>query len=412
MPQTNYPRIVFLSCLAVVCPLASAQGQHQDIQVQGVSEKLTTGTADFDDGNFTLGMRVFSREFNSLYAVNNPGFNSIGTTTGTLPPGSEALPGDAELSWDFLPMKVDGYAANLMHWSGVGSTPAEVAFGPTPAADYSLSLFGENNQQAAADGTDQLIIGSVVDTTASDGFIHAHRYFFLDDDTNPDNFTVAEPGVYLVSMRLRMPTLDRSDPLYLVWATPGISVSTLEVASTWVADHVDELAPSFRADFDGDLDVDGTDLLTWQRGFGKLPDARQIDGDADSDHAVSAADLELWQGEYGSNLASFPGAASGLSSAFAVPEPRCLGLCLLATSCIILRKGRPPTSQSVSTASSEKTQAFARCEVSCKMSSFPAFLTINDENSHTISPIRNFVARLVPLDTDDAVRCHPCDRPG
>jgi len=316
------------------------QAQHLDILVERVSEKLTTGVADFDNGSFTLGVSVFSRAFNSLYAVNNPGFNSIGTNLGTLPSGSEALPGDTELTWDFLPMKVDGYASNLMYWDGVRAIPTEVTFGPTPTSDYLLSLFGENNEQATADGTDHLIVGKVIDTTASDGFMHVHRYFFLDDDTNPNNATLAETGVYLISMRLQMTSLDRSNPLFIVWATPGISESTLGIASTWVENHVDELTPTFSADFDGDLDVDGLDFLSWQREFDKMSDALQIDGDADGDHAITVVDLQQWETEYGSSLASYSGVVSGVASAIPVPEPRSMLLYLLVTPFMMLRKKR------------------------------------------------------------------------
>jgi hypothetical protein len=54
------------------------------------------------------------------------------------------------------------------------------------------------------------------------------------------------------------------------------------------------------ADFDGDGDVDGRDFLAWQRG--QSPDP------------LSATDLALWQGQYGSN--------GGLQATVtAVPEP-------------------------------------------------------------------------------------------
>lgn len=222
--------------------VAAAEAQHLDVQVQSVSDKLATGFGDFDGDSYTVGARVFSRLFNSLFAVNDPGFNAIGTTTGTLPPDSNALPGNTDLYWDFLPMKVDGIASNLLYWDGNGTTADDVLFGPAPASTYSLSLFGKDDAQAAADGSDQLISGQIIDKTAPDGFLHKHRYFFLDDDTDPNNSTVAEEGVYLIAMRLRMAGLDQSDPFFLVWGTPtpvSTIASSVDAAFDWVQDSLD-----------------------------------------------------------------------------------------------------------------------------------------------------------------------------
>ena len=66
------------------------------------------------------------------------------------------------------------------------------------------------------------------------------------------------------------------------------------------------------ADFDEDGDVDGTDFLAWQRGFGILTGATLAQGDANHDGAVTAADLAIWQSDYGTALAV---------TTMAVPEP-------------------------------------------------------------------------------------------
>lgn len=59
-----------------------------------------------------------------------------------------------------------------------------------------------------------------------------------------------------------------------------------------------EVESSPSADFDADGDIDGSDFLAWQRGFGNsnpLPS----DGDADEDSDVDAADLAIWQSQFG-----------------------------------------------------------------------------------------------------------------
>jgi hypothetical protein len=310
-------------CLAAI--LASSQpafAQHNDVLVQGVDLKLTTGTVNLSvtPPLTALHVRVFSRTLPAGFAVNNPGFNAIGTSSGTVPPGSEALPGDTDLNWDFLPMKTAQGQASLLYWNAQGSAPTDVSFGPPPGADYSLALFGKNNARAAADISYQLISGHAIATTASDGFFHVDRFFFLDNDLDDQNATVAQPGIYLVALRLRMAGLDRSDPFYIVWSTPtGVSAAARTAAEMWVSDHVDELAPDFAADFDGDLCVNGADFLAWQRGFGKASGALQIEGDANGDHAVSTADFHGWQEQFATNLATFVGTAAAATSA--LPEP-------------------------------------------------------------------------------------------
>jgi len=315
-------------CFAALHWAGSAVAQeHFDVLVQSVEGKLTTGTATVEGGTSSgsLGARAFSRSFNSLFAIDNPGFNAIGTSFGSLPPSSDALPGNSELFWDFLPMKIGDAESNLLYWNGAGTTPAEVSFGPPPGANYSLSLFGENDARAAADGADRLIPGHTIDTTTSDGRIHTHRFFFLDNDHDDENATLAADGVYLISMRLRMAALDRSEPFYIAFATPGASLAALEAAHTWVEDRIDVLAPSFDADFDGDLDVDGADFLTWQRNLGAAS-ALQISGDAECDRTIGSGDLAVWRNEFGSSLATLPGAQWPTSAS--VPEPAGVALAL------------------------------------------------------------------------------------
>lgn len=71
------------------------------------------------------------------------------------------------------------------------------------------------------------------------------------------------------------------------------------------------------ADFNGDGNVDGTDFLTWQQGFGSGTVLAQ--GDADGDGSVDDLDLAIWQQQYGQVPPN---------SLQAVPEPR--------TSCLLI----------------------------------------------------------------------------
>jgi len=57
------------------------------------------------------------------------------------------------------------------------------------------------------------------------------------------------------------------------------------------------LAP-LRGDYDGDLDVDGDDLLAWQRTLGaSVPPSSGADGDGDG--VIDAGDLAVWKSRFG-----------------------------------------------------------------------------------------------------------------
>ncbi len=81
------------------------------------------------------------------------------------------------------------------------------------------------------------------------------------------------------------------------------------------------------ADFDNDNDVDGEDFLAWQRGYNT--GSSHAEGDANDDHLVNAADLAIWESQYGS--------APPLQAIAAVPEPASMGLVMLA---LLIRPGR------------------------------------------------------------------------
>ncbi len=81
------------------------------------------------------------------------------------------------------------------------------------------------------------------------------------------------------------------------------------------------------ADFDVDSDVDGRDLLAWQRGHGIQGSATLADGDANSDTNVDAFDLAIWQDQFGKPVAC--------GNVTAVPEPGTVALVLVLGSLLI-----------------------------------------------------------------------------
>lgn len=320
-----YKHTFSILALVAVSGLPSlALAQHADIMVQDVDDRLTLGTADYDANNgvgaWILGNRTFADDFDSNFDINDPGWTIFGQGNNNLPPGSEGLKPETDLNFQFLPMKIDGYASNFMYWDGSGS----VDFGPTPTANY---VFGLERFYVAGpatiDGSPVLGAGETVFRTDEDGGFHQHRDWEMDDGVSG---TSPVDGIYLVAMRNSMVTLDRSKPFYMIFGTPGSTTAARDAAEAWVDTVLDELAPDFSADFDGDLDVDSDDLAIWETGHGTAGSgALQIVGDANYDNIVDARDFLEWQRQAGSSIATFAGASSPIVPAInAVPEPTSL----------------------------------------------------------------------------------------
>ncbi len=80
------------------------------------------------------------------------------------------------------------------------------------------------------------------------------------------------------------------------------------------------------ADFDADSDVDGSDFLTWQRGYGTSSGI----GDANNDQLTDGADLVIWEQQFGSPQNNTAAAS------LAVPEPSTGMLWAFAISLLIV----------------------------------------------------------------------------
>jgi hypothetical protein len=143
----------------------------------------------------------------------------------------------------------------------------------------------------------------------------------IDEDPG-DGVTVANYAVFA----------DRTeDTLSIQWNSfsAGVALAGFQIVGELI------LAPS-DADFDSSTVVDGTDLLIWQRGFGLAGQPDKSTGDANGDGNVNAADLAVWELQYGTGGL----AGASLSS---VPEPAAGLLGLLAASCLLGSARRRPS---------------------------------------------------------------------
>lgn len=287
--STLIPYLVITACgLKSLLPIASADDDSVFVQAQ--DGRLVTGLPAAGGTSFAL-ERVFSSQFPSTFAWNNPGFHSLASA----PIGLESIPEGTDLAFDFLPMTVDGVVSNLLYWDGDGEGTDDVEFGPPPADGYTMTLFGRNNAPGVVAGTDEMVAGAVLGKTESGPGLrmHEHRFFFLDDGNE-----LSDPidGVYMVAMQLRMEEFRATEPFYLLWGTLNTPPSAVEsVARPWVESQVDELIRDGDFNFDGV--VDGADFEVWSRqdGYaGPFPfEGSYADGNRDG--VVDEADLAIWQ---------------------------------------------------------------------------------------------------------------------
>lgn len=304
--MNSIKRLLMLLCAVLAGPGVSP-AQHFDVLIQQINGQLVTGTADFDNNEWFLGRRVWFRDFDGDFAINNPGFNALASGSPSLPAGSQALPGNTPLAWDFLPMTIDTVSQNLFYWNGMetdglpGLTPNDVAFGPLPGPNYVLSLFDQANAKYSVDGADAFVPGGVIDDTATDGSLHRHRFFFLEDgDGNSDTLPV--DGIYLLAMQLKMSGLESALPIFMVFGTPGSSVPALDDAAVpWVEQQLD-----LPGDFNKDGIVDAADYVVWRK------------------QSANQAEFDMWRAHFGeaAELRISAGAGQSASATVAgVPEP-------------------------------------------------------------------------------------------
>jgi len=328
-----------LACfvLSVVAGPGALRAQHLDVLVQQQNGTLVTGSANFDTTTWTIGRRVFSGEFDADFAVNSPGYNALAAGSSSMPAGAQALLPNRALSWDFLPMTIAPQVSNLFYWNGLesdgspGITPGDVQFGPLPGPGYTLALFDQSGGSFAVNGGPGFVPGGTIDSTATDGSLHRHRFYFLQDgDGNPS--TLPADGIYLFALRFRMVGLVESKPVLMVFGTPGSSVAALDVAAVpWA-----ELQLNLPGDYNGNGVVDGADYVLWRDMNGQSGAGLAADGDGNQQ--VNQADYLVWRQNFGARsqliVGNGPASGSGWVAGATIPEPSSAHVFLVAVAMI------------------------------------------------------------------------------
>jgi hypothetical protein len=252
------------------------------------------------------------------------------------PSGTQALPINTSLYWDFLPMTVGGYTSNLLYWNGQGA----VNFGPVPipsgATDVTMgiyNIFDAGNPSATVSDTPNMVEGALLGVTNNSGTglrMHRHNIYALDDGDAEETLFVAE-GVYLLALQVEMPGYGISRPIFVVPGTYGLvstELAKLTAAVAWVEENAALLIRDGDYNFDGN--VNDADHATWTQQYGTQQGSSAspwpINGDfanGNRDSIVDAADYVVWRKISG-------GGPGGAPPVLAVPEPAALAFCVLA----------------------------------------------------------------------------------
>ncbi|QDT71734.1 ELWxxDGT repeat protein [Lacipirellula limnantheis] len=206
------------------------------------------------------------------YLVNVNGvlyFTAIDGTTGFELWRSDGTPGGTILVKDIRPEAADASPRNLQNVDGT------LYF--TAADSAGMPRFFES------DGTSA---GTFVAASFSQGFA-----------TAPDAYTQVQDRMFAVAIS------DEFDQ------------------ELWVRD----LIPALLGDFDVDQDVDGADLLKWQRQMGYVANPVGSRADANRSGVIDGGDLDVWRVRFGERVNSVAAASSELAvttATVAAPDPQ------------------------------------------------------------------------------------------
>lgn len=179
---------------------------HSDVFLTNVGGQVTVGGAnDLDSANpfYELTTHVFEGVMvtgypplgSNDYGRGEPGFFALADGSADLPSGAAALAPNADVTINLPAFTINGNSDTLFHWDGLGAVDFQpVATSSQPSVILSLDP-------------------NPIDSTASDGFLHAHPAYELDNGGTG----VPADGVYLAAPTTSVAGMTDSEPFYLVW---------------------------------------------------------------------------------------------------------------------------------------------------------------------------------------------------
>ncbi len=308
--------------------------QHVDILAFDDDGRVSAGFIDADSGTTQTGARLFTETLDliapSLFGTTAPGFFS--NSDFPLLPSSD-------LRFD-APAITHPHALldyNLLYWDGTGA----VDFG-APADGDTLQFRLSSAINVSVDGSPNGVAGFVIDGTSPDGILHKHISF----SARGQGGTQPADGLYLASIRLTMPGLADSEPIFLLFNAdfqrdaqnniiflgdaPRVDPDSEALAVAWIEQNL--LAPALEGDLDADGFVGIADLNivlgNWNR---DVTPGDPLLGDASGDGFVGIEDLNTVLGNW--NAGTLPGGSA------AIPEPGTLAV--LTTGGLLAIRRRP-----------------------------------------------------------------------
>jgi hypothetical protein len=264
------------------------------------------------------------------------------------PSGTQALPINTNLYWDFVPMTTGGYTSNLLYWNGQGA----VNFGPVPipsgATDVTIGIYNTTdvgNPFATVSDTPNMLEGALLGRTNNSGTglrLHRHNFIALDDgDLEPTLFV--DEGIYLLAMQVEMPGYGITKPIFIVPGTYGLisqpegaGLAKLNTAVAWVEENAGLLIRDGDYNFNGA--VDAADHATWAQQYGMQQGSAAspwpLNGDfadGNRDAIINAADYVTWR-----KFAMSGGGGSLSNSLTTVPEPHTFAILGLASAALFV----------------------------------------------------------------------------
>ena len=247
--------------------LGPRDAAHTDVLVYSDgagSPTLQLGALDFEDGMSFDNIRLFEGFLApatffgvNFYSGDEPGANAVTTASGSLPAGGSAI-GGGDIFFDIAPATIDGVTGELFQWDDLSGV-----FTAAPSG-YSLEIEGTG---AIADGSAaNNAATSAWETVDTNGFFHKHRdYLLFDNDGN--NTTVADTGVYMLSLTARKSGFNDSLPFYLVLGA-GLDETNPadELLLETAADHVGATFGVMAAEIEAVIPEPATGLV-WSIGF-------------------------------------------------------------------------------------------------------------------------------------------------